>query len=135
MLCGAATADIHSSGEWVKGIRMGICIIESPVIHCCSVAKSYRFFVTPWTAVYQVSLSFAISRSLLRLMSVELVMPSNISSSAALFFSCPHSSPASGSFPVSRLFASGGQSSGDSALVLSMNIQGWFPLGLTGLVL
>ena len=75
MLCGAATADIHSSGEWVKGIRMGICIIESPVIHCCSVAKSYRFFVTPWTAVYQVSLSFAISRSLLRLMSVELVMP------------------------------------------------------------
>ena len=77
MLCGAAAADIHSSGEWVTGIRMGICIIESPVTHCCSVAKSYRFFVTPWTAVYQVSLSFAISRSLLRLMSVELVMPYN----------------------------------------------------------
>ena len=48
---------------------------------------------------------------------------------------CCQSFPASGSFPVSWLLASGGQSSGDSALVLPMNIQGWFPLGLTGLIL
>ena len=43
--------------------------------------------------------------------------------------------PASGSFPISRFFASGGQSIGVSALasVLPMNIQDWFPLGLTGL--
>ena len=55
-----------------------------------------------------------------------------ISYSASLFSSCLQSFPASGSFPMSRLFASGGQSIGASASVLSMNIQGWFPLGLTG---
>ena len=57
-----------------------------------------------------------------------------ISSSVALF-SCPQSFPASGSFPMSRLFASGGWSIGASASVLPMNIQGWFPLGLIGLIL
>ena len=59
-----------------------------------------------------------------------------ISSTAACFFSCPQSSPASGSFPVSQLFTSGGQSIGASASasVLPMNIQGWFPLGLTSLI-
>ena len=60
----------------------------------------------------------------------------NISSYVALFSSCLWSFPASGSFPVSRFFASGGQSIGASASasVLPMNIQGWFPLGLTGLI-
>ena len=43
---------------------------------CCSVSKLQRF-VTPWTAAHQVSLSFTISWSLLKLMSIELVMPSN----------------------------------------------------------
>ena len=47
------------------------------------------------------------------------------------FSSCLQSFPASGSFPVSQFFASGGQSIGASASVLLMNIQGWFPLGLT----
>ena len=58
------------------------------------------------------------------------------SSSVAYFSSCPHSSPASGPFPMSQLFASGGQTVGASALVIShpTNIQGWFPLGLTGLI-
>ena len=58
-----------------------------------------------------------------------------ISFSATLFSFCLQSFPASGSFPVSRLFTSGGQSIGASASasVLPMNIQGWFPLGLTGL--
>ena len=57
-----------------------------------------------------------------------------ISSSVVPFSSCLQSFPASGSFPVSHLFASGGQSVGvsASASVLSMNIQGWFSLGLTG---
>ena len=54
------------------------------------------------------------------------------SSSAALFSSCPQSFPASGSFPMTQLFASGSQSIGASASVLPMYIQGWFPLGLTG---
>ena len=57
-----------------------------------------------------------------------------ISSSAALFSFCLHSIPASGSFPMSRLLASGGQSIGASAWVLPMDAQGWFPLRLTGLI-
>ena len=59
-----------------------------------------------------------------------------ISSSVTPFSSCPQSFPASGSFPMSWLFASGGQSIGASvsASVLPMNIQDWFPLGLTGLI-
>ena len=58
-----------------------------------------------------------------------------LSSSAALFF-CPQSFPASRSFPMSQLFESGGQNIGTStsASVLPMNIQDWFPLGLTGLI-
>ena len=57
-----------------------------------------------------------------------------ISSSATLFSFCLQSFPASGSFPMSRLFASGNQSIGASASasVFPMNIHGWFPLGLTG---
>ena len=57
-----------------------------------------------------------------------------ISPSAAPFFSCPQSFPAAGSFPMSWLFTSGGQSIRASALVLPMNIHSWFPLGLTGLI-
>ena len=56
-----------------------------------------------------------------------------ISSSVALFSFCLQSFPAWGSFPMSWLFASGGQSIGASASVLPMNIQGWFLLGWTGL--
>ena len=54
-----------------------------------------------------------------------------ISSSVAPSFSCPQTFPGSGSFPISRLFTSGGQSIGASASVLPVNIQHWFPLGLT----
>ena len=57
-----------------------------------------------------------------------------ISSYVALFFSRPQFFLASGSFPVNRLFTSGGQSIGASASVFPTNIQGWFPLGLTGLI-
>ena len=59
-----------------------------------------------------------------------------ISSSVVAFSTCPQSFPASGSFPVSWVFASGSQSIGTSAsgTVLPMNFQGWFPLGLTGLI-
>ena len=58
-----------------------------------------------------------------------------ISSSVALFYSYPQSFPASGTFPMSQFFTSGGQSTGTSASasVFPVNIQGWFPLGLTGL--
>ena len=66
-------------------------------------------------------------------MSIEPVMPPTISSSVTLF-SCLQSFSTSGSFSTSWLFASGDQSIGASASVLPVNIQGWFPLGLTGLV-
>ena len=61
---------------------------------------------------------------------------STISSSVTPLSSCPQSLPASGSLPMSQLFTSGGQSIGASASasVLPMNIQGWFPLGLTGCI-
>ena len=56
--------------------------------------------------------------------------------SALPFSSCLQSPPASGSFPMSWLFISGGQTIGASASAsaLPMNIQGWFPLGSTGLI-
>ena len=57
-----------------------------------------------------------------------------ISSSVAPFSSCPRPFPASGTFPMSQGFTSGGQRIGASAPVLPMNIQGWFPLGWTGLI-
>ena len=89
-----------------------------------------QLFAVSWTAAYQVSLSFTISQSLLKLMSLESVMPSN---QLVPFFSCLQSFPASGSFLMSWLFASDGQSIGVSALasVLPVNIQDWFPLGWT----
>ena len=59
-----------------------------------------------------------------------------ISSSITLFSFCLQSFPASGSFPMSRLFTSGGQTFGASASasILPINIQCWFPLGLTDLI-
>ena len=62
----------------------------------------------------------------------EAIQPSI--SSSVIPFSCFQSFPASGSFLMSRLFASGGQSIGASASVFPMNIQDWFPLGLTDLI-
>ena len=95
-----------------------------------------QLFATPWTAAHQASLSFTISYSLLRLMSIKSAMPSSHLISVVPFSSCLQSFPASGSFPRSLLFTSGSQSTGASGLasVLPMNIQGWFPLGLTGLI-
>ena len=84
-------------------------------------------FSTSWTAARQASLSTANSRSLLKLMSIESVMPSNHLILCRLPFSSRlQSFPASGSFPVSWLFTSGSQSIGASASasVLPMNIQG-----------
>ena len=74
--------------------------------------------------------------SLLKLMSINSVMPSNHLISVVPFSSCLQSFPTSRSFLMSQLFASGGQCIGTtaSASVLPMNIQVWFPLGLTGLI-
>ena len=74
-----------------------------------------RLFATPWTAACQASLSITNSQSLLKLMSIESMVPSNHLSSVIPFSSSLKSSPASGSFQMSQLFTSGGQSIGVSA--------------------
>ena len=93
-----------------------------------------RLFVTPWTSALQASLSIANSQSLTNSCPLSWWCHPTISSSVVTFSSCPQSFPASGSFPMRQFFTSGGQSIGvsASASVLPMNIQGWFPLGLTG---
>ena len=93
-----------------------------------------RLFVSPWTAAHQASLSIINSWSLLKLLSIESVMPLIISSSVVPFPSQIPSFPVSGSFQMSQYFPSAGQSTGvlASASVLPMNIQDWFPLGWTG---
>ena len=93
-----------------------------------------QLFVTPRTAAHQASLSITNSWGLLKLMSIESVMPSKHLILCAPLFSCLQSFPASGSFPMSQFFASDGQNIGVSASILPMNIQGWFLLGLTSLI-
>ena len=103
---------------------------------CWSVANCVWLFPIPWTAGRQSSLPFTVSgvcsNSHPRLSRWCYL---TISSSTSFFSFCPQSFPASLTCPRSWFFASGGQSIGASALasVLPMNIQGWFPLGLTGL--
>ena len=94
--------------------------------------SSAQLFVTPWTAACQVLLSSTISWSLLKFMSMSQWCYLTISFTASPFSLRLQSFPISGSFPMSQLFTSGGQSTGASALVLPMIIQDWYPLGWTG---
>ena len=93
-------------------------------------------FATPWTAALQASQSFTISQSLPKLMSIKSAMPLNYFILCCSFLLLPSLFPSIRSFPMSWLFASGGQSIGASvsAIILPMNIQGWLILGLTGLI-
>ena len=86
-----------------------------------------RLFATPWTTARQASLPFTVSQSLLKLMIIKSMMPSissHLSSLSPLALNLCQ--PAPGSFPMSQLFTSHGQSVGASAsasvLVLPMNI-------------
>ena len=90
--------------------------------------------MTPWTAACKASLSITKPWSLLKLMSIELVMPSSHLILCRPLLLPPSIFPATGSFPVSQFFASGGQSNvvSASASVLPINIQYPFPSGLTG---
>ena len=95
-----------------------------------------RLFATPLTAACQAFQFFTISQSLLKLISIKSVIPSNhlILCHPLLFL--PSVFPSIRVFSKSQLFASGGQSIGvpASTSVLPMNTQDWFPLGLTGLI-
>ena len=96
---------------------------------CCSVAHLCLSFATPWTQHARLPCP-----SLSPWVCLDLCPLSRWSSSVVPFSSYPQSFPASGSFLMSQPFASDGQSIGvsASASVLPMNIQGCFPLGLTG---
>ena len=93
-------------------------------------------FATLWTAASQASLSITNSQSLLKLMSIESVMLSNHLTLCFPLLLLPSIFPSIRIFSNELLFTSGGQSIGASASasVLPMNIQGWFHLGLTGLL-
>ena len=93
--------------------------------YCCSVACYVWLFVTPWTAARQASLSFTISQSLLKPMSIESVMPSNRLILSRPFLLLPSIFPSIRVFPMSRLFASCGQSIGASVLMLQHQFFQW----------
>ena len=83
---------------------------------CCSALSFVWLSGTPWTATYQAYLFFIVSQSLLKLMSIDSVIPSNhLILCHPLLLLPSQSFPASGSFPMSQLFTSGGQSIGASA--------------------
>ena len=92
-----------------------------------------QLFATPWTAARQTSPSITNPRSSLKLMSIESSDAIQLSHPLSSLSSCLQSFPASGAFPRSQFFTSGGQRIGvsASASVLPMNIQDWFPLGWT----
>ena len=105
---------------------------------CCSIQllSQIQLFVTPWTAAPQTFLPITNSWSLLKLMPIESVMPSN----HLIFHRLLHLMPSV--YPSSRVFSNESVlcirqpsiGSSASALVLPINIQDWFPLGLTGLI-
>ena len=115
--------------HWFLGFLFLVCTVV--VVHLLSHiqlwllglqhASLVYLSLSPWVCSYSCPLS-------------QQCHPTISSSLAHL--SCPQSFPATGSFLMRQLFESGGQSIGASAIqsVLRMNIQGWFPLGLTGLI-
>ena len=127
--------------DWLRGkqglVLMGGAMLSKSLIQFSvdgqGCVPSLLFDLRPWTAACQASLSLTNSQNLLKLMSIMSVIQSAISSSVIPFFSCLQSFPASGSFPMSQFFTSGGQSIrvSASASLLAMNIQGWFPLRWT----
>ena len=108
--------------------------ILSEIYFVFQLLSCVQLFGTPCSAACQASLSFSISQSLLRFVSIESVMLSNHLILYHPLPFCLQSFPASGSFPINWLFKSGGQSFEALASVLPMNIQSWFPLESTGLI-
>ena len=111
-------------------------LTSSSVAHSC-MTLCHPMDCSMSAAACQSSLSNTNSQSLLTLMSIKSVMPSNHLMLCHPLLLLPSIFPASRSYPMSQFFASGGQNIGasTSASVLPMNIQDWFPLGVTGLIL
>ena len=122
---------------WDKNVPVWLSKLFYQIVVAVQSLSCVRFFVIPWTAPCQAFLSSIISQSLIKFMSIELVILSNhLILCCAHFPFHPQSFPASGSFPVSHLFTSDDQSIGASASasILPVHIQNWFPLRLTGLI-
>ena len=131
---------VHSWCWWIY-IYIGTWIytytyIYLQVFSSVQLLSCVQLFVTLWTAVCQASLSITNTWSLLKLMSIEPVMPSNHLILCCPLLLLPLIFPSIRAFPISQFFTSGGQSieASASASVLPMNIQDWFPLELTGLI-
>ena len=119
-----------SLGKWAGsgpcGNSQAYCWVES--LTCV------RLFVTPWTAAHQASLSITNAWSLLKLMSIESVMPSNHLTLCHPLLLLPSIFPSIRTFSNESVLRISGQSIGisASASILPMNFQDWFPLGWTG---
>ena len=120
---------VESEKEYIYILYILCVIYIYYILYCCSVIQSCPTLCHPMDCsmpglpVLHHLLEFA----LMVMLSSHLIL-------WCLFSFCPQSFPASGTFPVSCLFTAGGQNTGTSASasVLPMNIQDWFPLGLTG---
>ena len=123
------TRKTHNSEHWIENSGRS-CIQFSST----QLLSHVRLFASPWITARQASWSITNSGIYPNSCPLSQWCHPTISSSVASFSSCPQSFPASGSSPMSQLFASGGQSTGvlASTSVLPMNTQDWSALGWTG---
>ena len=129
---------VHFINVNLKWDFLELLTYPNSCVYCCSIQllSQIQLFVTPWTAAPQTFLPITNSWSLLKLMPIESVMPSN----HLIFHRLLHLMPSV--YPSSRVFSNESVlcirqpsiGSSASALVLPINIQDWFPLGLTGLI-
>ena len=104
---------------------------------CCSVTQSSLTLLTPWTVACQASLSFIISQSLLKLMSIESVMPPNHLVLCCPLLLLPSTFPSIRVFSSKSAFCKKWPNCWNFSISISqppMNIQDWYPLELTGLI-
>ena len=116
--------------------NQSIWVLASASIQFSSVAQSCPTLCDPRTTAHQASLSITNSQSLLKLMSIQSVMPSNHLILCHSLLLLPSIFSSIKVFSMSQFFTSGSQTIGasSSASVLPMNIQDWFPLGWTGFI-
>ena len=125
-----------NSSAYLWLVLSSVCIPHKNITWCCSVDNHVLHFVVPWTSACHLPYPSPSPRVCTSSCPLNRWYHPTISSSVSLFSFCCQSFLASGSFPVSQLFASGSQSIGASASasVLPKNIKLWFILRLTGLI-
>jgi len=116
---------------WIKKRQLELYMEQHQFSSVVQSLSCVQLFGTSWTEARQASMSITNSQSLLKLMSIESVMPSKHLVLCHPLLLLPSVLTRISSFPMSWLFASGSQSIAvsTSASVLPMNIQDWFPLG------